>query len=212
MSTETANRSLFPCCSLQVGSAWFGRQHECFGTTWEQRRNKMSRQGHTASSSRTQGRSGYSVIFRHPVRRSDATGKPGLRVRSGLGTRDEEEAARLRDELNVLLDNSKYYNSSARPEAERRFDSRVVNIFFDKMVPEETDFAALRDAAIALPKSTPAGYRRVLLLGTTGAGKTTLVRQLIGTDPKRSASHRLRLRRRQSTTPRPSSPKATGVR
>ena len=144
----------------------------------------MSRQGYTASLSRTQGRSGYSVIFRHPVRRSDATGKPGLRVRSGLGTRDEEEAAQLRDELNILLDNSKYHNPAARPEAERRFDSRVVNIFFDKMVPEGTDFAALRDAAIALPESAPAGYRRVLLLGTTGAGKTTLVRQLIGTDPK----------------------------
>ena len=51
------------------------------------------------------------------------------------------------------------------------------------MVPEETDFAALREAVIALPESGPDGYRRVLFLGTTGAGKTTLVRQLIGTDP-----------------------------
>ena len=51
------------------------------------------------------------------------------------------------------------------------------------MAPEETDFAALRDAVISLPESGPDGYRRVLFLGTTGAGKTTLVRQLIGTDP-----------------------------
>ena len=50
-------------------------------------------------------------------------------------------------------------------------------------MPEETDFAALREAVIPLPKSSPDGYRRVLFLGTTGAGKTTLVRQLIGTDP-----------------------------
>ena len=58
-----------------------------------------------------------------------------------------------------------------------------MDIFFDKMVPEETDFTALREAVIALPESEPDGYRRVLFLGTTGAGKTTLVRQLIGTDP-----------------------------
>ena len=51
------------------------------------------------------------------------------------------------------------------------------------MMPEETDFTALREAAIPLPESGPDGYRRVLFLGTTGAGKTTLVRQLIGTDP-----------------------------
>ena len=89
------------------------------------------------------------------------------------------------DELNVLLANASYHDPAARAEAERRFDPRVVSIFFDKMVPEETDFAALRDAAIVLPESAPAGYRRVLFLGTTGAGKTTLVRQLIGTDPNK---------------------------
>jgi len=145
----------------------------------------MDRQKYTASLSRTQGRSGYSVIFRHPVRRSDATGETGLRVRCGLGTRDEAEATRLRDELNVLLGDAKYHDPAARPGAERLFDPRVVNIFFDRIVAEVPDFEALRDGAIALPESEPDGYRRVLLLGTTGAGKTTLVRQLIGTDPKK---------------------------
>ena len=139
---------------------------------------------YSASLSQTQGRLGFSVIFRHPARRDDATGKPGVRVRRGLGTRDKAEAARLRDELNILLGDAKYQDPAARSEAERRFDPRVVDIFFDKMVPEETDFAALREAVIALPELEPDGYRRVLFLGTTGAGKTTLVRQLIGTDPK----------------------------
>ena len=138
---------------------------------------------YSASLSQTQGRSGFSVIFRHPARRDDASGKPGVRVRRGLSTRDEAEAKRLRDELNVLLGDPEYHDPAARAEAERRFDPRVVDIFFDKMVPEETDFAALREAVIALPESGPDGYRRVLFLGTTGAGKTTLVRQLIGTDP-----------------------------
>ena len=139
---------------------------------------------YSASLSRTQGRSGFSIIFRHPARRDEASGKPGVRVRRGLGTRDEAEAERLRNELNVLLGDPEYHDPAARAEAERRFDPRVVDIFFDKMVPEETDFAALREAVIALPESGPDGYRRVLFLGTTGAGKTTLVRQLIGTDPK----------------------------
>ncbi len=138
---------------------------------------------YSASLSRTQGRSGFSIIFRHPARQDEANGKPGVRVRRGLGTRDEAEAERLRNELNVLLGGPEYHDPAARAEAERRFDPRVVDIFFDKMVPEETDFAALREAVIALPESGSDGYRRVLFLGTTGAGKTTLVRQLLGTDP-----------------------------
>lgn len=143
----------------------------------------MDKRSYSASLSQTQGRAGYSVIFRHPARRDEATGKPGVRVRRGLGTRDHAEAERLRDELNVLLGDPQYHDPAARAEAERRFDRRVVDIFFDKMAPEETDFAALRDAVIPLPDSGPDGYRRVFFLGTTGAGKTTLVRQLIGTDP-----------------------------
>ena len=143
----------------------------------------MANRKYSASLSQTQGRSGFSVIFRHPARRDEASGKPGVRVRRGLATRDEAEAKRLRDELNDLLGDPRYHDPGARAEAERRFDPRVVDIFFDKMVPEVTDFAALREAAIALPESAPDGYRRVLFLGTTGAGKTTLVRQLIGTDP-----------------------------
>ena len=143
----------------------------------------MEKRRYSASLSQTQGRSGYSVIFRHPVRRDEVTGKPGVRTRRGLGTRDKAVAERLRNELNVLLGGPQYHNPAARTEAERRFDPRVVDIFFDKMAPEETDFPALRDAVIPFPEADPDGYRRVLFLGTTGAGKTTLVRQLIGTDP-----------------------------
>ncbi|GGK66785.1 hypothetical protein [Nocardia camponoti] len=47
----------------------------------------------------------------------------------------------------------------------------------------KTDSLALRERAIPLP-GRDQGYRRVLLLGTTGAGKTTVVRQLLGTNPR----------------------------
>lgn len=46
------------------------------------------------------------------------------------------------------------------------------------MKPED-----LRDSVVPLP-SREDGYHRVLMLGTTGAGKTTVVRQLLGTHPK----------------------------
>ena len=143
----------------------------------------MAMRTYSASLSQSQGRSGYSIIFRHPARLDATTGKPGIRVRRGLGTRDQVEAETLRDELNRLLEDPKYRDPAARAEAEQRFDPRVVEIYFDKMLPEEFDFRGLRDEAIPLPPRDPDGYRHVLLLGTTGAGKTTLLRQLIGTDP-----------------------------
>lgn len=144
----------------------------------------MSAKPYVASLSQSQGRSGYSVIFRHPVRKDEATGKTGLRVRQGLGTRDEVEANELCEQLNELLAHSQYHNAVARADAARRFDARVVEIFFYKMVPEETDYRAIRNEFIRLRDSKNDDYRRVLLLGTTGAGKTTLGRQLIGTDPE----------------------------
>lgn len=137
----------------------------------------------TATLSRSQGRSAWAVIFRHPARLDPNTSKPGLRVRMGLGTADESEASMLREQLNQLLADDAYWNASARSEAAKRFHSRVVEIFFHGMEPEANDFAAARDAIIPLPTSKDSDYRRALLLGTTGAGKTTLLRQLIGTDP-----------------------------
>lgn len=138
---------------------------------------------YTASLSRSQGREGWSIIFRHPVRRDEVTGKVGKRVRRGLGTRDEAEARRLVDQMNSMLADEAYWNVTARSAAEQRFDERVAEIFYHQMVPEETDFSAVRESFIPLPSSENSDYRRVLLLGTTGAGKTTLVRQVIGTDP-----------------------------
>ena len=137
---------------------------------------------YSASLSQSQNRSGFSIIFRHPTRR-EAVNKLGVRVRRGLGTRDRVEAERLRNELNELLGNPQFHTPASRADAEHRFDPRVIEIFYDKMIPEQVDFGQVRERAIPLPTHERDGYRQVLLLGTTGAGKTTLVRQLIGTDP-----------------------------
>ena len=111
------------------------------------------------------------------------TGKEGLRVRQSLKTDNEQEAATLRDQMKELLENPQLWDLGAREQALALFDSRVVDIFFYKLEGGETDFLTLRDGVIALPSSQSSDYRRVLFLGTTGAGKTTALRQLMGTDP-----------------------------
>ena len=137
-----------------------------------------------AALSRSQGRSAWAVIFRHPVRVDLNTGKAGLRVRQGLGTSNEVEAGELKDELNQILGNESFWTLAAKSEAEKRFHLRVVEIFYHGMTPDENDFGAIRESILPLPTTVDSDYRRALLLGTTGAGKTTLLRQLIGTDPE----------------------------
>lgn len=134
-----------------------------------------------ATKNRSQGREAWCVIFHHPVRR-DARGKP-RRVRRGLGTRDDGEADQLVAQLDQLLANDSYWTPAARGRAQREFDDRVVAIFFDDMEPTQADPWELRDRVVPMP-GPDQGFTRVLLLGATGAGKTTLVRQLIGTDPQ----------------------------
>lgn len=136
---------------------------------------------YTASKSRSQGRDSWSVIFRHPVR-LDPSGKPGRRVRRGLGTRNEAEADRLVGELNEILRTSELWDPAARSGAAGRFDDRILEVFYDGIEPLRLDSAAVRDELVPLP-GPERDYRSVLMLGTTGAGKTTLVRQLLGTDP-----------------------------
>lgn len=70
-----------------------------------------------------------------------------------------------------------------REQAERLFAKEVVAAFYDDLAPTQRDGWMLRDSVVPMPSSDD-GYARVLLLGTTGAGKTTLVRQLIGTGTK----------------------------
>lgn len=131
------------------------------------------------------GAAGWSVIFRHP-QPHESYGAPGHRIRRGLGTADRAEAQAMVDALNKMLANRDYWSPSARERAERDFPGAapVVRAFFDVLAPATHDFLAVREAQIPLPTKTD-GYVRVMLLGTPGAGKTTLVRQLIGTDPKR---------------------------
>jgi hypothetical protein len=137
---------------------------------------------YTATTSRSQGREGWAVIFRHPVR-LDAAGKPGRRVRRGLGTPDEIQANALVEQLNEILRSPELWEPAARASVTQRFDERILDIFYDGVESSNLNYETLRDEILPLPGHDD-GYRSVLMLGTTGAGKTTLVRQILGTDPE----------------------------
>jgi len=142
-------------------------------------------QVYTAAAKQNPGRQAWLVEFRHPLKR-DANGKPGKKMRKGLGTPDEGRAQFLVSQLNELLGNDGLWSLGARGEAEKLFEPEVVEIFYGELEPRTSDARPLRDKLLPLPKRED-GYAKVVLLGVPGAGKTTLVRQLIGTHPKREA-------------------------
>lgn len=138
---------------------------------------------YTASKSLPPGRKVWIISFRHPVRK-DPRGKYGLKVRRSLGTEDEAEASRLVSQMEQLLSDTALHSPSKRREAERRFaDSPiVVSAFYDPIEAPLTDNPVLiREAQLPFPKH---GVPRVLLMGATGSGKTSLLRHFIGSDPK----------------------------
>lgn len=130
----------------------------------------------------SKGRAGYCVTFRHPVAKaSDGTSK--LRVRRGLGTQDAQEASRLVAQMTEILNDPSSHTVAGRTSASARYDARIVAAFYDYIAPIAKDAWAEREKVIPLP-GIQDNYAKAMVVGTTGSGKTTLVRQLIGTDPK----------------------------
>ncbi len=140
------------------------------------------KQNFKASLSRSQGRKSWCVIFKHPMR-TGSDGKLGLRVRRGLGTDDKYEAEVLVNQLNEILSNEDYWKLSAKETALRKYHPKVVAAFYDSIESKTIDPWSVREQIMPLPKPED-GYSVVQLVGATGSGKTTILRQLIGTDPK----------------------------
>lgn len=112
----------------------------------------------------------------------ETSGKPGQRVRRGLGTDSKEDAERIVADINTMLADKDYWTLGARDTAVRKFHAKAVSAFYD----HDRLRASLADAwekrnVVPLPTSA-GGYSVVQLVGAFGVGKTTLLRQLIGTD------------------------------
>lgn len=129
------------------------------------------------------GRNRWCVLFHHP-KLPDAAGKP-RRVRYGIGIEIEkkDDAENVLRDLNAILANDELWNPAAKEIASRTFHYHPTAIacFYEGMEAKITDPWIKREEVIELPKE---GFSIVQLTGAVGAGKTTLVRQLIGTDPK----------------------------
>ena len=75
------------------------------------------------------GKRGYTVNFRHSVVK-DKDGKYGLKVHRGIGTTDAAEAQRLAEELERILSDSYWADSSKRTEAYGHFSEVVVDAYY----------------------------------------------------------------------------------
>jgi GTPase SAR1 family protein len=126
------------------------------------------------------GRKKWCVLFFHP-KISNAAGKP-KRVRYGIGTENREEAEKILNDLNAILANEELHPPGAREIASRTYHPTAVACFYEGIEAKIVDPWIKREEIIELPKD---GFSIVQLTGPVGAGKTTLVRQLIGTDPER---------------------------
>jgi energy-coupling factor transporter ATP-binding protein EcfA2 len=138
---------------------------------------------YTASQRPTKDGTGRVLAFRHPLRK-DARGKQGLKMQRGLSTSDEARAQALADQMTELLQDTNWHSIAKRDEAERRFDPIVVRAFYDEIETTAFNSLEVRNEALPLPTAEQ-GYTQVMLVGTTGAGKTSLLSHLIGFHPKR---------------------------
>src|SRR5437899_2653886 len=136
----------------------------------------------TFTATLSKGRQKWCVIFRHPLIPDDLTGKPGLRVRRGLGTDNTEDAQAILKDLNAILSDTDFWSLGARDLASRRFHPKAVSAFYDhdRLRPALADSWGKREEIIPLPN----GAVIVQVVGPFGTGKTTFLRQCIGTLPK----------------------------
>ncbi|WP_025686065.1 hypothetical protein [Paenibacillus maysiensis] len=139
-------------------------------------------QKYKASLSRSNGREFWSIIFRHPVR-LDGKGKYGLRIRRGLGTSNKEVAENFVQQMNEILADETLWTPAARNQAlARNYNDIIIRAFYDDLEEQQINFRILRNNRIPLPLDKQ--YRSMLILGATGVGKTTFLRQLMGTYSK----------------------------
>lgn len=143
----------------------------------------MAESRYTASKVRTKEGATWILTFRHPLK-TDQRGKPGRKMRRSALTSDERRAELLREQLTSLLADETWFAADRQAAAAEVFDDVVVRAFYEDLTTPTTRSFDVRGQKIPLP-SRDDGYCRVLLVGPTGVGKTSLLRQFIGSHPER---------------------------
>lgn len=138
---------------------------------------------YTASIKKNPNGEAYTIEFRHPSLR-DKQGKEGKKVRKGLGVISEQDSNNLVAQLNSLLADKSLHSISAKNKAAQLYDERLIEIFYAEIEAPMYNSELIMDRLLPLP-TIEDGYARVALVGVPGAGKTTLIRQLMGTHPKK---------------------------
>src|SRR5260370_21126916 len=108
----------------------------------------MTKDSYRASKSRS-NRPGWSISFRHPLR-NDVRGRPGLKMRRGLGTSDEALAEAMVAEMNVILSDQSLWNTAKRAEAVLRFSKAGVEAFYDEIQAGQENTEDLRPSHMPL--------------------------------------------------------------
>ena len=127
---------------------------------------------------KTHGRVGYCIRYWYPI---PIDGKV-IRVHRGLNTKSEEEATNGVKAMEDLLQRPDLWTEAGKITAQKLYPPTIVQAFYDYLITPPRNYRAIRDAEIELLGSEK-GFVRILFAGTTGAGKTTLERQLMGTTP-----------------------------
>ena len=123
------------------------------------------------------GKNTYVFSFRHPMVK-DPNGNGGKKVQRGAGTSDLKRAEELVEQLSLLLNEERWHDKAMKGEAQKKFDSIVVDAFYDPI----PDVVEQNDVLDIIPmKSIDDGYMNESLVGMSGAGKTSLLRKEMGT-------------------------------
>lgn len=126
------------------------------------------------------GRPGFLIEFRHPGV-LDNLGKPGRKTRRGLATNDPQEANKILSDVSALLADPELHSPIARKLSKSKYHAKAVEIFYDAFIRNSDSGKKRREKALPLP--APNGlYNEIALVGSTSAGKTTLLRHLSGSD------------------------------
>ena len=85
----------------------------------------------TVRRSRSIDNAGFTITFNHPRYLHDTKDSHSLKVRRGLGTKDEDQARLMGNQMDMILADPYWWVDSMREVAAESFDKSIVSAFYD---------------------------------------------------------------------------------